>query len=90
MLTIKYTQPFLTKLEELVGESDYILRYEKGSFNSGYCVLKDTKIAIINKFYPLEGKIASLLEIIKAIGIDPEQLSEKNRKLYEEITAPVS
>ena len=34
---IKYTVPFLTKLEELIGESDHTLRYEKGNFKSGYC-----------------------------------------------------
>lgn len=57
---IKYTNHFLTKMEDLIAESDYTLRYEKGNFKSGYCVLKDQKIIIINKFYTMEGKINAL------------------------------
>ncbi|MDW7690766.1 hypothetical protein R9C00_21590 [Flammeovirgaceae bacterium SG7u.111] len=82
---IKYTKGFLVKLEDLVGETEYILRYEKGNFKSGYCVLKDTKIAIINKFFPLEGRINSLLEIIREIDFEPEELSEKSQKLYKDV-----
>lgn len=83
---IKYTAPFLTKLEEVIGESDYVLRYEKGNFKSGYCVLKDQKIMIINKFYTTEGKINALLDIFKNVALDTSKFSEKNSKLYEELT----
>lgn len=85
-MDIKYTKQFLNKLEDVFAESDYILRYEKGNFKSGYCVLKETKIAIVNKFYTLEGKINCLLEIIKEIRFDPARFSEKNRKLLFEIS----
>lgn len=83
---IKYTVPFLTKLEEIIGESDYVLRYEKGNFKSGYCVLKDQKIMIVNKFYTTEGKINALLDIFKNVAVDTSKFSEKNLKLYEELT----
>jgi hypothetical protein len=83
---IKYTVPFLSKLEDLIAESDYILRYEKGSFKSGYCLLKDEKIIIVNKFYPTEGKINILLDIRKVITLNTSRFSEKSQKLYEEIT----
>jgi hypothetical protein len=82
---IKYTTHFLTKLEELIAESDYTLRYEKGNFKSGYCVLKDQKIIIVNKFYPLEGKINALLDILKNVVLDTTQFTEKSLKLYEEL-----
>lgn len=82
---IKYTTHFLTKLEELIAESDYTLRYEKGNFKSGYCVLKDQKIIIVNKFYPIEGKINALLDILKNVVLDTTQFTEKSLKLYEEL-----
>jgi hypothetical protein len=88
-MEVKYTQNFLNKLEDIFAESDYILRYEKGNFNSGYCLLKETKIAIINKYFPLEGKINSLIEILRQIELSEAKMSEKNVKLYHEITAPV-
>lgn len=83
---IKYTTQFQLKLEEMIAESDYTLRYEKGNFKSGYCVLKDQKIMIINKFYTTEGKINALLEILKGIALDTTRFSEKSQKLYEELT----
>lgn len=84
-MEVKYTQHFLHKLEDLFAESDYVLRYEKGNFNSGYCLLRETKIAIINKYFPLEGKINSLVEIIRQVEMSETRFSDKNSKLYKEI-----
>lgn len=75
----------MLKLEDLIAESDYTLRYEKGNFKSGYCVLKDQKIMIVNKFYTTEGKINALLDILKTIALDPARFSEKNQKFYQEL-----
>lgn len=83
---IKYTTAFLTKLEDLLSESDYTLRYEKGNFKSGYCLLKEQKIMIVNKFYTTEGKINALLDILKIIPLDTSKFTEKSLKLYEELT----
>jgi hypothetical protein len=85
LLNVKYTTAFQHRLEDLFAESDYVLRYEKGNFKAGFCVLKDTKVAIINKYYPLEGKINCLLDILREIPIRTERLSEKNRQLYESV-----
>ena len=83
---IKYTTQFLTKLEEMIAESDYTLRYEKGNFKSGYCVLKEQKIIIVNKFYTTEGKINALYDILRTVTLDTVRFTEKSQKLYEEIT----
>jgi hypothetical protein len=83
---IKYTNQFLTKLEELIAESDYYLRYEKGNFKSGYCLLNDQKIMIVNKFFTTEGKINVLLEILRTVPLDTTKFSEKSLKLYEELS----
>jgi hypothetical protein len=83
---IKYTNQFLTKLEDLIAESDYILRYEKGNFKSGYCLLKEQKIMIVNKFYTTEGKINTLLDILKIITLDTKKFTEKSHKLYGELS----
>ena len=82
---IKYTNQFLTKLEDLVAESDYILRYEKGNFKPGYCLLKEQKIMIVNKFFTMEGKINALLDILKIIELDTSRFTEKSLKLYQEL-----
>lgn len=84
-MSVKYSNHFLHKLEDLLSETDYILRYERGNFNSGWCILKDTKVIIVNKFFATDGKINCLLDIIKTIDIDKTSLSEKNQKLYFEL-----
>lgn len=84
-MSIRYTKPFLQKLEELVGESGYILRYEKGNFQAGYCILKSQRIIVINKFFTLEGKINCLIDIIRGLHIEEEQLSEGSRKLLAQV-----
>jgi hypothetical protein len=72
-------------MEDLIAESDYILRYEKGNFKSGYCLLKEQKIMIINKFFTMEGKINALLDILKGLELDTTRFTEKSLKLYEEL-----
>jgi hypothetical protein len=84
---IKYTPQFLLKLEDMIAESDYTLRYEKGNFKSGYCLLKEQKIMIINKFFTTEGKINALLDILKGVQLDPTRFTEKSQKLYDELSS---
>ncbi len=84
-MEVRYSRHFLNKLEDIFSESDYILRYEKGHFKSGYCIINDTKVVVVNKFYSMEGKINCLLEIIKSIEFNFSKLNPKNLNLYKEI-----
>ncbi len=79
-MVIKYTKHFLDKLENLFAASEFILRYEKGSFKSGYCVLKENKIVIVNKYFPLEGKINALIDILNELNFNPQDFSEKSNQ----------
>lgn len=85
-MAIKYSKQFLHKLEDLMAETDYILRYEKGNFKSGYCLLNTKKVAIVNKYFTHEGKINCLIDIVKSIDVDKSELSEKNQNLYFELS----
>jgi hypothetical protein len=84
-MQIKFTKPFLNRIEDIFAESEYALRYEKGNFKSGYCVLKEKKIVIVNKYFTIEGKINCLVDIIKSIDLDPKKFSEKNQKFLLEL-----
>jgi hypothetical protein len=88
-MEVKYTAHFLHKLESLFAETDYHLRYEKGNFKAGYCLLRDVKVAVVNKYYPLEGKINCLLELLRNLELNPEQLSTKSRQLYFQLIQPI-
>ena len=62
-----------------------MVRYEKGNFNSGYCIVENRKIVIINKFYETEARINVLLDILQGIEFDPAILGEKSAKFYQRI-----
>ena len=83
---IKYNTAFQKKLENILGEGNYIVRYEKGNFNSGFCVLEKKRVVVINKFHPLDTKINSLVEILSIVDLNMEELSEGSKKLFYELT----
>ncbi|HNE27885.1 MAG TPA: hypothetical protein PKL15_12755 [Saprospiraceae bacterium] len=80
---MRYTQTTLKKLEDLFGELDYTVRYEKGNFQSGYCIVEQRRIAVVNRFYDTEARINCLLDILSKMEFDHDSLSEKSRDLIE-------
>lgn len=82
---MKYTQPTLDKLADILGESGYVVRYERGTFQSGWCLLEARKIVVLNKFLNIEGRINTLMEIIPVLAIDFDKLTHQSQKLYEEV-----
>ncbi|HLX67166.1 MAG TPA: hypothetical protein VKR41_09230 [Puia sp.] len=82
---MRYTQTTLEKIEKILDEAEYIVRYERGNFQSGYCILEQRKVVVLNKFLPLEGRISTLIDIIPQLKITPEILSPEARRIYEEV-----
>ena len=76
----------LKKLELLLKETGYALRYEKGNFNSGYCLLKDKKIVIINKYFTDDVKFQKLLDIMNTVDFPQGKgLTESSLKIWEKL-----
>jgi hypothetical protein len=84
---MKYTQSTLDKLEAIPEEAGYVLRYERGTFQSGYCILESKKVVVLNKFLQTEGRINTLIDLVPQLEINPESLSEESKKLYSEIVS---
>jgi hypothetical protein len=63
-LFMKYNQLTLNKIEKILEESGYVVRYERGTFQSGYCILEERKIVVLNKFLQTEGRISILIDLI--------------------------
>ena len=80
---MRYTQTTLKKLESVFDELDYTVRYEKGNFQSGYCLVENRRIAVVNKFFDTEARINCLLEILSNADFDLETLSEASRELIQ-------
>lgn len=86
---MKYTQASLNKIEQVLDEASYIIRYERGTFQSGYCILEDRKVVVLNRFLQMEGRINTLMDIIPQLSIDREALTAEARKTYDDILEKV-
>lgn len=82
---MKITQTTLDKIERILDEAEYIVRYERGNFQSGYCILEERKVVVLNKFLQLEGRISTLIDIIPQLRIQPDALTPETRKIYDDV-----
>jgi hypothetical protein len=83
MLTL--TAHTLEKLEILLRTAGYKVRYEKGNFKTGACMLLESKIVVVNKFSNLESKIHAIAELIRELDIDYSLLDEKQVAYIQQI-----
>ena len=82
---MKLTQTTLDKLEDILGESEFVVRYERGNFQSGWCLLEAKRIVVLNKFLNLEARINTLLELVPVLDIQFDRLTNESQKLYTEV-----
>ena len=84
---MKQNQTILQKLERILTEGGYVVRYERGNFQSGYCILEQRKVVVLNKFLQTEGKVQTLYDLIPLIALSIDALSGESQKLYLSIKA---
>ena len=84
---MKFTQNTLDKIEKIAQESGYVMRYERGSFQSGYCILQEKKVVVLNKFLPTEGRINTLIDLLPQLNINFDALTHESQKLFTELQA---
>lgn len=84
-MNIKITPNNLARLEKVFEEAKYVLRFEKGTFTSGYCILEHKRVVVINKFLNIEGRINTLLDILSTIQLEQGMLTPESLKLYKQV-----
>jgi len=82
---MKFTQHTLDKVEKIVEDSGYIIRYERGTFQSGYCILQEKKVVVLNKFMQTEGRINTLIDLLPQLNINFDALTHESQKLYTDL-----
>lgn len=83
---LKYNASLLKKVEDIFKEGGYTVRYERGNFQNGYCVLEKRRVVVINKFHEPEGKINSMIDILMNINdLELENLSSESMQLFQQI-----
>ncbi len=85
---MNYSPTNLKKIEALIRESGYVLRYEKGNFNSGYCILLDMNVIIVNKYFTDDVKFQKLIDLVFELKIDVRKLNtETSLKFWDKLLA---
>jgi hypothetical protein len=83
MLTL--TTHTLEKLEMLLKTAGYKVRYEKGNFKTGACLLQSSKMIVVNRFSNLESKILALAELTRELEIDQNLLDDKQLTFLQQL-----
>lgn len=87
-MAFKYNAALLKKIEEIFKEGGYTVRYEKGSFQNGFCVLEKRRVVVINRFHETDARINSMIEILGSIeDLELNNLSSESLDLYQKIRA---
>ena len=87
---MKFNEQTLQRLEAILTQNDYVVRYERGTFQSGWCLLEAKKVVVLNKFLDIEGRINTLLELIPQININYDRLTIESQRLFDEVNKKVS
>lgn len=83
---MKFTSTKKKKIERIFEELGYTIRYEKGRFNSGHCVVHQDKVVIVNRFFDTEGRARVLFDILVSLPhLDESLLSEASQKFFHSL-----
>lgn len=82
---MKISQGTLDKIEEIFKVQQFKVRYEKGNFKPGSCLILEAKVVVVNKFATMDVKIAALAEILQEIEIDETLFNETQAKFFQSI-----
>lgn len=81
-MSLPITPHSLDKLEELYKQLGFKVRYEKGNFRTGACLLDSSRMIVVNKFSDLESRITALIALLAEIPADESILDEKGKHFY--------
>lgn len=81
----KEFEEIIQDLRSVADQLGASIRFEKGDFKGGYCLLKESKVIVINKNANLQRKAMILSVALKELGVDEIYLNPKLRELIEEM-----
>jgi hypothetical protein len=81
----KEFESIIEELKALVVQLGASVRFEKGDFKGGYCILKDKRVIVINKMANTQRKAIILAAALKELGIDQMYLTPRTREIIDEM-----
>ena len=77
----------ILELEGIAQQLGISIRYEKGDFEGGYCILRDTKMLIVNKRVQPQRKAAVLALGLNDMGLENLYVKPALREFIEDEVA---
>ena len=81
----KEFEDIIQDLKSVACQLGATVRFEKGDFKGGYCLIKENKVIVINKIANLQRKVMILSAALKELGVDEIYLNPKLREIIEEM-----
>jgi hypothetical protein len=82
----KEFEEIVEDLKSIAAQLGAEVRFEKGDFKGGYCILKDSKVVVINKMTNLQRKVVVLSMALKELGADKIYLTPRMREIIDEMS----
>lgn len=60
----------LLELEQLLEQSGYRLRKERGAFRGADCIIEGDKLVLVNKNKPVESQLGTIARVLGQIDLD--------------------
>lgn len=79
------TDKLLLELEELVEQSGYTLRKERGTFRGDHCIVEGDKLVVINRNRPVELQVGILARVLQKLNMRDIYIKPIVRKKLKEL-----
>lgn len=80
-------EEIIQELQDLATQLNVTIRYERGDFEGGYCILKEKKILLVNRRLMPVRKASVLATALQEIGLDNVFLKPVLRAYIEDEVA---
>lgn len=81
----KEFENILQDLKSLANQMGASVRFERGDFKGGYCILKESKVIVINKLSTTQRKVMTLSAALNELGVDSVYMPPRLREIIEDM-----
>lgn len=80
-------EDMIEELQTVAAQLNVVIRYERGDFEGGYCILRDKKLLLVNRRLIPSRKASVLATALQEIGLDDVYLKPAIRAYVEDEVA---
>jgi len=80
-------EQMIEELQSVAAQLNVVIRYERGDFEGGYCILRDQRLLLVNRRLMPSRKASVLAVALQEIGLDNVFLKPAVRAYIEDEAA---